>query len=150
MLHALQEFASSLSTQFLHLGLAAEKQASPLECKIVQALIIPQAVVLPRMPPRVSFPSLHEFAGIPSSGPIVLLPAGIRPVKDVSFCIPSFLEYQRNCTDDTPISLVLVGPVLSEAEHKRVLWSDSTSHILKGHVYTSSDRSWDKSCPEKV
>lgn len=76
------------------------------------------------------FPSLHDALGAPSSTPVFLLPAGLRPVKDVLWAADAAeaaarrLAETRLCGDGTRLAasasspafaLAVVGPALDAA-----------------------------------
>lgn len=79
-----------------------------------------------------AFPSLHDAIGAPSSTPVFLLPAGLRPVKDVLWAADAaeaaarrLAETRRLCGDGTRLkgesasspafALAVVGPALDAA-----------------------------------
>lgn len=79
-----------------------------------------------------AFPSLHDAIGAPSSTPVFLLPAGLRPVKDVLWAADAaeaaarrLAETRRLCGDGTRLkgesasspafAMAVVGPALDAA-----------------------------------
>ena len=79
-----------------------------------------------------TFPSLHDAIGAPSSTPVFLLPAGLRPVKDVLWAADAaeaaarrLAETRRLCGDGTRLkgesasspafAMAVVGPALDAA-----------------------------------
>ena len=127
MLASLEEFASRMCPEG-HAHSAADDAIRIQTKDLLQHVnVIPQAVELPSLPQAHSYPTLHEAAGVPDEEAVVLLPAGIRPVKDVSFCMRAFAEYNAR-SGATPLHLVVVGPILSHDELARVTAAMDAAH----------------------
>jgi len=104
----------------------AETETSP-ETSLSETHSGEQTQSLPR-----AFPSLHDAIGAPSSTPVFLLPAGLRPVKDVLWAADAaeaaarrLAETRRLCGDGTRLkgesasspafAMAVVGPALDAA-----------------------------------
>ena len=58
---------------------------------------------------------LHEACGVPTSMPVFLLPAGLRPVKDVLWAIDAIDAVGAGSADSSPpFVLAIVGPSLDD------------------------------------
>ncbi len=58
---------------------------------------------------------LHEACGVPTSMPVFLLPAGLRPVKDVLWAIDAIDAIDAGSADASPpFVLAIVGPSLDD------------------------------------
>ncbi len=113
MLQELHSFSRNFSST--QVGLAKRLVAA-----VSQAFVIPQAVqVLHASGGHDDGQDLLCDAQLPSTSSVVLLPAGIRAVKDVTFCMESFATHNRSHPEDR-LCLVVVGPVLCGQEHERV------------------------------
>ena len=119
MLASLEEFASRVAAAAEHRP--REDDAIRIRWDELKSRIhiIPQAVHLPASPISNDFPSIQDATGLPADQAVVLLPAGIRPVKDVSYCMRAFATFNAN-SGETPLHLVVVGPILSPEEHSLV------------------------------
>ena len=89
---------------------------------------------VPRTPPTHSGPSLHAALGLPATVPVMLLPAGLRPVKDVLWALDAVERAAAGAASPggvpssppspspssptpthPPFVLAIVGPVLDPA-----------------------------------
>jgi len=119
MVEALKEFASAVESNN-----SAEKRvddAFRIESQqlLKHVRVIPQAVELPQALSADSTMTVQELAGLPLAASVVLLPAGIRPVKDVTFCMQAFTQHNL-LNPHRQLHLAVVGPQLSAPELKRV------------------------------
>ena len=58
---------------------------------------------------------LHEACGVPTSMPVFLLPAGLRPVKDVLWAVDAIDAVGAGSADSSPpFVLAIVGPSLDD------------------------------------
>ena len=58
---------------------------------------------------------LHEACGVPTSMPVFLLPAGLRPVKDVLWAVDAIDAVGAGSADSSPpFVLAIVGPYLDD------------------------------------
>lgn len=80
-------------------------------------IVLPQAVDVSEAAPPDSVPCLRSLCGVPADMPLALLPAGIRPVKDVSFAVAAF---QTANATALRAALVVVGPHLDPGELARL------------------------------
>lgn len=84
-----------------------------------KTIVIPQGVNLPPSPP--SYRKLHDALGVPAPVPVLLLPAGLRPVKDVLWAaqaLESAAEASYGNPSSTawpPFIFAICGPELDAA-----------------------------------
>lgn len=73
--------------------------------------VIPQSIYLP------SIENKNEAFTLPDGKPKLLLPAGIRPVKDVLFALRSMIKLSSDYPD---LTFLIVGPNLDSEEFKKM------------------------------
>lgn len=76
-------------------------------------------------PPPPPLP-LHEACGVPSTTPVFLLPAGLRPVKDVLWAIDAIDSIGASSNSD-PFVLAILGPSLDDEYRDTVIERLKTS-----------------------
>ena len=76
-------------------------------------------------PPPPPLP-LHEACGVPSTTPVFLLPAGLRPVKDVLWAIDAIDAIGASSNSD-PFVLAILGPSLDDEYRDTVIERLKTS-----------------------
>lgn len=93
--------------------------AVPVAAK--KTFVIPQAVMLPPGTPRFdradptvtgAVALLRQKLGLAVGDRLVLLPAGLRPVKDVLFAVGVFARWATACSPELRLRLRIVGPEL--------------------------------------
>ncbi len=77
-------------------------------------------------PPPPPPPPLHEACGVPSTTPVFLLPAGLRPVKDVLWAIDAIDAIGASSNSD-PFVLAILGPSLDDEYRDTVIERLKTS-----------------------
>jgi len=78
------------------------------------------------LPPPPPPPPLHEACGVPSTTPVFLLPAGLRPVKDVLWAIDAIDAIGASSNSD-PFVLAILGPSLDDEYRDTVIERLKTS-----------------------
>ncbi|HEU5140578.1 MAG TPA: glycosyltransferase [Bacillales bacterium] len=95
---------------------AREKSIAALGMPPDKVYVVPQSVKVPDE----DNPTLLKAA--PEGNPAFLLPAGLRPVKDVLFLLDALEDLQRTYRE---LQFVLIGSVLDQKVYRRVLEAEN-------------------------